>query len=131
MLHTDISPVPLVTTISFAVFPSEPGAPFGHNGISFGRSAALSRIGTKSKAMTAVSIFISRLVRISPRVRDGGNYGGLMIEARFHFCAGCAAAFCFFQTDTVRRSPGLLVKSAGRSAPAAPKEDLNVSPSTS
>ncbi len=50
----------------------------------------------------------------------------------FHLRSGVGAAgFSRFQTDKVRPSPGLLVKSAGRSSPGLAKHDRNVSPSTS
>ena len=40
MHETRRSPVSLVTTVSAAVFPSEPGAPPGHSGIAAGGSLA-------------------------------------------------------------------------------------------
>ena len=48
----------------------------------------------------------------------------------YFFSVGVAALACFHTVD-VRLSPSLLMKSAGRSAPGAAKQDFIVSPSTS
>src|SRR5437870_5588639 len=45
MLQTEISPLADFFTTSGAVFPSEPGAPSGHSGISLGISAAKTASG--------------------------------------------------------------------------------------
>src|SRR5947199_6988878 len=49
-LQTEISPLALVLTTSFSVRPSEPGAPFGQRGISFGNSAARRPAGRSNEA---------------------------------------------------------------------------------
>src|SRR5438128_1397874 len=56
MLQTDISPLGDFATTSLAVFASEPGAPSGHSGISFGISAA--KIGSSASNQTSSSVFI-------------------------------------------------------------------------
>ena len=50
MLETLSSPLADVVTASFAVFPSDPGAPLGQRGISAGGSAARSERGSSSVA---------------------------------------------------------------------------------
>ena len=53
MLETLSSPLAEVVTASFAVFPSDPGAPLGHRAISAGGSAARSESGSSSAARSA------------------------------------------------------------------------------
>src|SRR6185369_14783640 len=58
MLQTESSPLADLATTSFAVLPSEPGAPFGHKGISVGSSAASNMTAVKSEKTSVVNIFI-------------------------------------------------------------------------
>jgi hypothetical protein len=58
MLETRISPVSEVATISFAVFPSEPGAPPGHKGIAGGGSAADNETDISTAQRIEFALFI-------------------------------------------------------------------------
>src|SRR5947208_14739242 len=64
------------------------------------------------------------LLKDSPQSNKDGFKLGI------HFCAG-SEVFLRFHTDKVRPSPGVLVKSVGRSEPGDPKQNFAVSPSIS
>src|SRR6266404_4431029 len=63
MLQTEISPLADLATTSFAVFPSEPGAPLAQSGISLGISAAHMASGRSDK--TSNSVFIAHPAKAS------------------------------------------------------------------
>src|SRR5580765_1274427 len=61
MLQTESSPLADLATTSLAVLPSEPGAPFGHRGISLGSSAASKAVGRSNETRRAVESFTNFL----------------------------------------------------------------------
>src|SRR5262245_1733180 len=62
MFHTEISPLADFATVSLPVLPSEPGAPFGHKGISGGDSPAKAAAGASHKTNSASEKFTSFLI---------------------------------------------------------------------
>src|SRR5688572_7933900 len=69
MLETLSSPLADVVTSSFAVFPSDPGAPAGQSGISAGRSAAASERGRNRAAKSGAVTFME--CRLKPDEAGG------------------------------------------------------------
>jgi hypothetical protein len=77
MLETRSSPVSDFATTSAAVFPSEPGAPFGHSGISFGVSAAEAATASNDTRRTDIAVLMvplqTRADRHSQDLIEGGH----------------------------------------------------------
>src|SRR5438094_5884593 len=79
MLPTEISPLADLVTTSLAAFPSEPGAPLGHKGISARGSAAKEAAGrshkTKSRVVGFIAIRPAVWSRSPPGRPSTGNRG--------------------------------------------------------
>ena len=80
MLETLSSPLAEVVTASFAVFPSDPGAPLGHRAISVGGSAARSESGSRKVAKSGGAMLIGSSDRDG--VRANGAHGDNGIQTR-------------------------------------------------
>src|SRR5215208_905790 len=89
MPDTLSSPLADVVTFSFIGLPSDPGAPFGHRGISAGRSAA-AEVSTARAITTLFMMFINRLQSGSGQPRSHAELplihkprnGGLLLHPR-------------------------------------------------